>query len=193
MLPADVHPDSRNRLPLVRRDDLDEAGRESFDRAANDPKSLVGLQGPGGIRLHDPALNAISQPVNRYLRFGAGLDPRTVEIAILTTARLLESRFEWCAHEPVARELGVGDATIDAMRTNGSLEGVPADDARVIRLVREAVADHRVAPETFADALAHFGAKTLLNVVALVGNYMATAVLLTVFDQQLPEGKTAAF
>ena len=194
MLPADIHPDSRNRLPLVKRDDLDDAGKQSFDAAANDPKSLVGLQGPGGIRLHNPALKALAQPVNRYLRFGAGLDPRVVEVAILTTARLLDSRFEWSAHEPVARKLGVSDALIDAIRLHGSLDDVPpGDDVLVVRLVREAVGEHRVSPETFAAALARFGATTLLNIVALVGNYMATAVLLTVFDQQLPEGKTPAF
>jgi 4-carboxymuconolactone decarboxylase len=193
MLPADSHPDSRNRLPLVRRDDLDADGRKAFDAAANDPKSLVGLQGPGGIRLHNPELSAIAQPVNRYLRFGAGLDPRTVELMILATARLAESRFEWSAHEPVARSLGVSDAVIDAIRLQAPLDGVPPDDALVIRLVRESVADHRVTPETFAAAHARFGSAALVSYVSLIGHYLATAVLLTVFDQQLPEGKTPAF
>jgi len=193
MLPADIHPDSRSRLPLVRRDDLDAAGQQAFDAAANDPKSLVGLQGPGGIRLYDPELSAISQPLNRYLRFGAGLDPRTVEVTILATARLLDSRFEWSAHEPVALSLGVSDAVIDAIRDHGALDALPPDDALVIRLVREAVADHRVTPATFAAAHAQFGTTALVQYVSLIGNYMATAVLLTVFDQQLPEGKTPAF
>jgi 4-carboxymuconolactone decarboxylase len=193
MLPADIFPESRCRLPLVRRDDLDDAARAIFDKSASDPQSLVGLRGPGGIRLHNPELTAISQPVNRYLRFGAGLDPRLVEVTILATARELESTFEWCAHEPEARKLGVPDAVIDAILQRGPLDALPADDALMIRLVREAVGAHRVNPATYAQAHARLGTVLLLNYVSLIGNYMGTAVLLTTFDQQLPEGASPAF
>ncbi|HXF33478.1 MAG TPA: hypothetical protein VN603_02810, partial [Candidatus Acidoferrales bacterium] len=60
-LPPDVYPESRNRLALVRREELDEEGKTIFDGAANDSRSLVGLQGPGGIRLHNPTLTKLSQ------------------------------------------------------------------------------------------------------------------------------------
>jgi 4-carboxymuconolactone decarboxylase len=193
MLPADIFPDSRCRLPLVRRDDLDETARATYDKAATDPTSLVGLRGPGGIRLHNPALTAISEPVNRYLRFGAGLDPRLVEVAILATAREVESNFEWCAHEPEARRRGVPEAVIAAILQRGPLDELPPDDALLIRVVREAAGAHRLSSETFAAAHARFGTVQLLNYVSLIGNYMATAVMLTAFDQQLPEGKSPAF
>jgi 4-carboxymuconolactone decarboxylase len=193
MLPADIDPASRSRVPLVRREDLDEAAQAIFDRAAQDPRSLVGLQGPGGIRLHDPLLTAMSQPLNRYLRFGAGLDPRLVEVTILATARAMASHFEWCAHEPEAGKLGVGDATIAAIVHHGALDDLPEDEALMIRLVRESVEAHAVRPETYAEAHARFGTVILLRYVSLIGNYLATAVLLTVFDQQLPEGETPAF
>jgi 4-carboxymuconolactone decarboxylase len=87
----------------------------------------------------------------------------------------------------------VSDAIIAAIREHGSLDALPPDDALVIQLVREAVADHRVTPATFAAAHARFGTTALVRYVSLIGNYMATAVLLTVFDQQLPEGKTPSF
>ena len=34
-LPKDVYPDSRNRLPMMRRDDLDERGKKAFDEAVS--------------------------------------------------------------------------------------------------------------------------------------------------------------
>jgi 4-carboxymuconolactone decarboxylase len=188
-LPADVYPESRNRLPLVRRDDLDEAGKKIFDGAANDKRSLVGLQGPGGIRLHNPTLTALSQPLNRYLRFEAGLERRVAEVAILATARELDQHFEWCAHEPEALKIGVPAGVVDAIRFRRPLDGLGEEYAAMILLVREAIGAHHVAPATFAEALRLFGKEALLNYVSLIGNYMATAVLLTVFDQQLPEGK----
>jgi 4-carboxymuconolactone decarboxylase len=192
-LPADIYPESRNRLPLVQRDDLDEAGKKTYDAAANDPRSLVGLRGPGGIRLHDPKLNALSQPLNRYLRFDGGLDRKLAEIAILATARELEAHFEWCAHERAALMENVPADLIDIIRLRGSVDGLPDAEATMITLVREAVGGHRVSSPTFAAALRLFGKEPLLRYVSLIGNYMGTAVLLTVFDQQLPEGHAPTF
>lgn len=76
-LPPDIGPESRCRLPLPNRDDLDEAGKQTFD-LLRDPHggSLAGLQGPGGLRLHSPRVAAALRPVNTYLRYTAGFDPR---------------------------------------------------------------------------------------------------------------------
>ena len=63
------------RFPLVKRDDLDDFGKKIYDEAVNDKRSLVGLQGPGGIRLHSPELTAKTKGSSNYLRFEAGLGP----------------------------------------------------------------------------------------------------------------------
>jgi len=108
MYPRDIDPDSGCRLPLPERRELDEAGQRAYDSLA-DPKgpSLRGLRGPGGILLHSPALARHTRPLNHYLRHEAGLDGRVRELAILTTARELDSQFEWAAHEPAARGEGI--------------------------------------------------------------------------------------
>jgi hypothetical protein len=50
-LPKDVYPDSHFRLPLPKRADLDDYGKKVFDELADPGRSsLVGLQGPAGIR-----------------------------------------------------------------------------------------------------------------------------------------------
>jgi 4-carboxymuconolactone decarboxylase len=68
-LPPDIDPESRCRLPLPHRDDLDEAGQQTFD-LLSDPHggSLARLRGPGGLRLHSPRVAAALRPVNTYLR-----------------------------------------------------------------------------------------------------------------------------
>jgi double-stranded uracil-DNA glycosylase len=108
MTPEDIDPQSGCRLPLPQRDALDEAGRRIYDQAT-DPKggTIRGLKGPAGIQLHSPALAALVRPVNRYLRYEAGLGGRLRELAILVTARECDSRFEWAAHEPEALKEGV--------------------------------------------------------------------------------------
>ena len=65
--------------------------------------TLRGLRGPGGIQLHSEELARRSRPVNQYLRNESGLGARLRELAILATARELDSQFEWAAHEEEAR------------------------------------------------------------------------------------------
>jgi putative methionine-R-sulfoxide reductase with GAF domain/alkylhydroperoxidase family enzyme len=181
----DVDPQSGCRLPLPRREDLDAAGREAYDRLA-DPAggSLRGLRGPGGIQLHSPELSRRSGPINRYLRHEAGLGGRVRELAILVTAREHDSAFEWAAHEPAALAEGVTPDLVDLVRRRGDTHHLDEGDAVVIELGREIFAERRVSPSTYARALRLFGRKKLVDLVALMGNYAATAALLVAFDMR---------
>lgn len=190
MTAEDIDPESRCRLPLPRRAELDEAGQAIYDRLATPGSggNLRGLHGPGGIQLHSPELSRRSRPVNHYLRFESGLSGRVRELAILVTARAHDSQFEWAAHEAEALKEGVPAAAIEAVRHRRDTAGLAEEDVIVIELGREIFERRRVSPETFRRALDHFGRAALVNLVALMGNYAATAALLTAFDMQLDEG-----
>ena len=187
--PADVDPESGCRLPLPRREDLDAEGQHTYDRLA-DPAggTLRGLRGPGGIQLHSPELSRRSRPLNDYLRHQAGLGGRARELAILATARELGSQFEWAAHEPAALAEGISREIIDAIKYRRDTRGLAEPDASVIDLAREIFAARQVSPATYARALRQFGPRRLVDLVALMGNYAATAALLTAFDMQLDPG-----
>jgi 4-carboxymuconolactone decarboxylase len=188
--PQDIYPDSGSRLPLPRREDLDEAGRAMFDRNT-DPKggTLAGLRGPGGLRLHSPRLAELENALNRYLRFGAGFSAAVRELAILVTAREMESAFEWAAHEPQALKDGVPPASIDVVKHRRPTDGLSETEAAIIRLGREMIGARKVSPETFAAARRLFGDRQLIDLVSLMGHYQATASLLLAFDVQVPDGK----
>jgi 4-carboxymuconolactone decarboxylase len=190
MYPDDVDPESGCRLPLPRRDELSVEAQEIYDRLANPSGgNLRGLRGPGGIQLHSPELSRRSRPLNHYLRFESELGGRVRELAILTTARELDSQFEWAAHEGEARREGISDEAIDIIRDRGDLDGLDEQDAIVIQLGREIFGNRTVCAATFAQALSHFGRCALVDLVALMGNYAATAALLTAFDMQLDPGQ----
>jgi 4-carboxymuconolactone decarboxylase len=160
-----------------------------YDRLTNTGgENLRGLRGPGGIQLHSPELSQRSRPVNHYLRFEAGLDGRVRELAILATARELDSQFEWAAHENEALRQGIAPELIDTIRCRRPLGDTVESDAIIIALAREIFGDRKVSPETYARCLAHFGRRALVDLVALMGNYAATAALLTAFDMQLDPG-----
>ena len=139
--------------------------------------------------LHSEELARRARPVNQYLRNEAGLGPRLRELAILATARELDSQFEWAAHEAEALREGVPADVIDTIRHRRPLDTIDPDDALVVQLAREIFTARKVASATFARARALFGRKKLVELVALMGNYAATAALLTAFDMQLDPGQ----
>ncbi len=184
--PDDVHAESGCRLPLPRREDLDAEGQQAFDRLANPAgESLRGLRGPGGIHLHGPELSRRSRPLNHYLRHEAGLGGRVRELAILTTARELGNQFEWAAHMPAALAEGISREIVDVIKYRRDTRRLAEADAIVIALGRGLFGARTVMPATFATALHQFGRRKLVDLVALMGNYAATAALLTAFDTQL--------
>lgn len=191
-LPADVFPESGCRLPLPARDDLDAAGQAVYDRLV-DPqaKTIAGLRGPGGIQLHSPRLAELSAPLNHYLRWDTDFGGRVRELAVLVTAREFDSQFEWSAHEPVALREGIAQDLIDIIKFRRPLDGVDERDAVVIQLGREVYGAKKVSAATYARAVKEFGPRGLVDLVSLMGNYAATALLLATFDMQLRPGQAA--
>lgn len=190
MYPDDIDPESGCRLPLPRRDELSEARQEIYDRLANPSGgNLRGLRGPGGIQLHSPELSQRSRPLNHYLRFEAGLGGRVRELAILTVARELDSQFEWAAHEAEALREGIAPLAIDIIKYRRDLAELDDFDAIIIQLGREIFEKRKVSRETFTRTLKQFGRRGMVDLVALMGNYAATAALLTAFDMQLDPGQ----
>jgi 4-carboxymuconolactone decarboxylase len=187
--PNDIDPESGCRLPLPRRDELSLEAQASYDRlTSTNAENLRGLRGPGGIQLHSPELSRVSRPLNRYLRFASELGGRLRELAILVTARELDSQFEWAAHEAEALRQGASPELIEIVRLRRDLDGVAEADAVVIALGREIFGARKVSSATYARCLTQFGRRKLIDLVALMGNYAATAALLTAFDMQLDPG-----
>jgi 4-carboxymuconolactone decarboxylase len=188
-MPSDIDPQSGFRLALPKREDLDEAGKKAYDRGTAPGATIAGLQGPAGVQLFTPKIAEQISAINRYLRFEAGFTPRVREIAILTTAREMDSQFEWVAHEPEALKEGVDQSIIDVIKFRKSTSGLEETDATVIELGRQLWRDHKVTSQTFAKAKELFGPNKLVDLVLLMGNYAGTAALLTAVDMQLHAGK----
>jgi 4-carboxymuconolactone decarboxylase len=188
-MPSDIDPQSGFRLPLPKREDLDETGKKAYDRGATPGANIAGLQGPAGVQLYSTRTAPHLTAINRYLRFEAGIAPRVREIAILTTAREMDSQFEWVAHEGEALKEGVEPGLVDVIKHRRSTAGLKPTDATVIELGRQIWRDHKVTSELFARAKALLGPHKLVDLVLLMGNYAGTAALLTAVDMQLHKGK----
>jgi len=189
-LPKDIYPESRSRLPLPKREALDEQGKRVYDSVL-DPKrpTLAGFQGPAGIWLHSPRVGEPFREMNRILRAEMPLEPRLRELAILVTAREFDSQFEWTAHEPVALKEGLDPKILDIVKFRKAVSEAPEKETAIIAFGRELFRDRKVRSETYAEMLRVFGQTAVVNLTALMANYAFTAVMLTAFDQQLHEGR----
>jgi 4-carboxymuconolactone decarboxylase len=188
-MPTDIDPQSGFRLPLPKREDLDEVGQRAYDRANTPGKTIVGLRGPAGIHLYSTKTVEAHNTINRYLRHEAGFDPKVREVAILTVAREMDSRFEWAAHEPEALNVGVPQNVVEAIKHRRSTQGLSDIDAAIIEFGRQVVGKHKVTSEAFARLKALFEPDKLVDLVLLMGNYAGTAILLAAFDMQVAEGR----
>src|SRR5258705_8378711 len=176
-LPKDVYPDSRARLPLIKREGLSEQGKKAYDAAAaTAPGGRP--EGAAAIRLHRSGVDVRWQsPVGRAL----------TELAIISTAREHDQPYEWSLHEMEAVAVGIDPAVIDVVRNKRSLGGVGEKETVVIQLARE-IGRHKVSSETYARALKAFGESDLVDIVGLMGQYAATATRLSAVNQQMPTG-----
>ncbi len=188
-LPKDVDPDSGNRFPLVKREELSELGKKVYDLSIAGTRPIPGLRGPLGILLHSPRLDEHVRNETQYLRRGSALGPRLFELAVLVTAREVNQQFAWTVHEPAALEAGLEPAIIDIVRYRKPITGLGEKEAAIIQLGREAVGKRKVSPDTFARSLKLFGKTGLVDLSSVIGYYASIGVLLDTFDQQLPPGQ----
>ena len=179
-LPKDVHPDTGNRFPAIKREELNEAGKKLYDT-----RGVADAFGPGAIRLYSPPVAAAMTGVNDYLRRKSGLDPRLVELAILVTAREMDSEYVWTAHEPAAQKAGLAQEIIDTVKYRRPLTRLGEKEAVIVQLGRDSISKHKVGSDTFARALKLFGNQGVVNIVSLMGDYAATTILLNVSDQHV--------
>ena len=177
---VEIYPDSGNRLPLIRREDLDEAGQRAYDAAVN---AAGEVWGAAAIRLHGSGV---------AVRWESPLGRRLTELAILTQAREYHQPYEWSLHEMEAVAVGLEPAVIDLVRNQRqlprSVPGLGDREAVIIQMGRELFGELTLSPETYARAIQLLGQSNLVDVVGLMAQYAGTATRLTAVNQHLPPG-----
>jgi 4-carboxymuconolactone decarboxylase len=145
-----------------------------------------GLAGPFNAMLYAPAVGQALQELGAAIRFRTSLTPRVREMAILVVAQAWDSEYERCAHEPIAREAGLTDSEIKALRT-GADPGLPDQQEQVAYSVARALVG---VPADLTDAqyaaAASLGEQALVELSTLVGYYATLALQLRIFRVPCP-------
>ena len=190
-LPKDIYPDSRNRLPLPKREDMDDYGKKVFDETTR-PEQLAGTPQPS-FRLYSPKLAKPMAEAHYYVKYETGLSNRLLEIAVLATAREMDCQYEWTQWETHGRDPNdprhIEPAIIDIIKYNKPVVGLGEKETVIIALGREMLGQRKVSPVTFAEAVRLFGRRGTVDLVELMSLYEATAAEVAAFDVQLKEGQ----
>jgi 4-carboxymuconolactone decarboxylase len=128
--------------------------------------------------------------LNLYLRDESSLPKKIQELAMLVTARELDCQHIWNAHAGSARQAGVPDALVDALRDRQALPSLASDEAVVVHYGQEFFRTHRVSRGAFQSALEHLGRQGVVELGLIFGNYSMLAVLINSFDTDLPPDRT---
>jgi 4-carboxymuconolactone decarboxylase len=179
------------RLPYLRREDLDQAGREVWDGIIGTrPAGLVGehggLIGPFNAFVHAPGVGRRLSALGGTLRFKTSIERRLSELAIITVAARWKAEFEWFAHSRMAVEHGVSEAVVAAI---GQGEDPPfeADDERAIYAVaRQLTTTGQLDQVTYDAAWRLLGDEGMVELVSLCGYYTLISYLLNAFEVPIP-------
>lgn len=145
---------------------------------------------PYQFLLHNPDLAARTAHLVGYSLHTSDFPSDMKELAICTVAREFDCVFEWAAHEGDARNSGVREEAIVAIRDGKAPEGLTEEEAQVVKFVQEILrAPHRVSDSTFQALHNRIGDARIAEITGIVGGYTALACSLNTFEVQAPEGR----
>jgi alkylhydroperoxidase family enzyme len=100
------------------------------------------------------------------------LDAGIRELAILHTAQLTGTNYEWVQHEAIARLVGLSEEKIRAVR-RGEVSGAPFDDREVLALtlVGKLIEDGAPPPDVIRTAESELGRDQLIELLIVAGYY----------------------
>jgi len=132
-------------VPHIQREQLTSEHRHHYDAIA----STRGYVGPNfAVLFNSPEATGRFAAFGEYVRYHGAVPPRLKELAIITAARAVNNAYVWTTHERLAREHGVTDVIIDAIRNRTAPDGLTGDDAKVVRFTSELSITHEIADDT---------------------------------------------
>lgn len=179
------------RISFPAPESMTPAQRQVYDKVVSGPRGKI--EGPLRAALHNAELADCWQALGALLRYKTSLPPRLSEIAILVTGRACQSPFEWYAHRRESEKIGIEPDILEALLAQTEPPFRTLDETLVYRYARELNRCNSVSDRTYAETLAHFGERTVVELTALVGYYTMVAMTLNAHEIPLPEGVSAAF
>jgi len=149
------------------------------------------VAGPWLVMLHVPPVAGMVAHLGALLRFDLPLPGAIREMVILVAVREVKCAFEWAAHVPLARNEGVSESTVAAIRDGRAPEGLTPEEAEYATFALQVLRKHRVDDATFQKLEQRLGQRGLLELTSLIGYYCLVGTVMNAFEVEPPPGGEA--
>jgi 4-carboxymuconolactone decarboxylase len=182
------------RLPAIPPEKYTPAQQALIDSIRSGPRGqATQVRGPFAVFMAAPDYGQRAQELGGYCRLKTRVPPRLSEFAILATARIWRSHYEWFAHQGHAERAGVAPKTIAALRTGRLPRSLPKDERAVYDFIKELYRTKRVSDRVYARLHALLGDEGMVEFVGILGYYVLIAMSLNVFRMGPPPGEPLPF
>jgi 4-carboxymuconolactone decarboxylase len=151
--------------------------------------SSVGIGGPYNPLMRSPVLGQRVFDLFHYLRWETSVPTKLNEFAIIIIGRQWRSQVEWFAHAPLAAKAGLSSDIIAELKAGKKPSNMAEDEAVVYDFVTELTATHVVSDETYARAKKVFNDQQIVDLTAVAGSYVMTAMILAMAEETVPPSK----
>lgn len=174
---------------------MNEDQREFFNQMAEGrpPVEDGHIGGPFDVWALTPSIGRGVWKTGGAIRFKSTIDRRYIELAILIVGQLWQAQFEWFAHEPMARDAGLPEDVIQAVKRGEKPTFTDAGDEACWNLCTTLHRHNRVDDATYAAGVEQFGEPGVADLVLASGFYVLVCMTLNTFEVDLPEGATPPF
>jgi 4-carboxymuconolactone decarboxylase len=182
------------RLPPLTEENLTPAQRGLLDALRSGPRGpRVKLDGPFGCYMHAPEIGGAIQQLAAFCRFNTRLEKRLSEFAILAIGRVWKAQYEFFVHATEAERAGVSARTIADLKAGRNPSKAPKDERAIYDFITELHKKRRVSNRTYAKVQALLGDGGVVELLAIMGSYTLTCMVLNTFNVPLPAGAVAPF
>lgn len=144
------------------------------------------VRGPWAVVLRVPEVAEHLHALYERLCVNTQLGKRRFELMVILVARHWTAQFEWFAHARLAREAGLPDAVIEAIRER-RVPPLECDDDRLIYDIVTEMNDTRTLSDaSYERALAALGETLLVELICAMGTYTSIAIQLNAFNIPIP-------
>lgn len=151
------------------------------------------IGGPFDAWALNPSIGRRMWQAGGAIRWKPTIDRRYIELAILMTGQQWQAQFEWFAHEPMARDAGLPEEVISAVKVGAEPAFIDDGDERCWRFCRLLLDREKVDDATYEATVARFGEPGVADLISACGFYTFVSMTLNTFEVPLPAGATPPF
>jgi 4-carboxymuconolactone decarboxylase len=178
-----------DRLGPLAPEQMSAAQQAAAQAVIDGPRGAV--YGPFVPLLRSPELMECADKMGEYLRYRSAIGTRLSELAILLTARQWDQQVEWAIHAPIAERCGIGAPIVAAIAERRRPHAMLVDEEVVYDFCMELHQHKRVSDATYANAVALFGEKGVVDLMGINGYYTLLAMVMNAAQTPAPASAAA--